>query len=71
MKIDDGHQKTEYWLRDPRRGLYINRLIWREMDRFSQGAVCMVIASQPYDESDYFRYHTDFLAKVRCTGEPV
>tara|TARA_R110002072_G_scaffold57497_4_gene147772 strand:+ start:261 stop:500 length:240 start_codon:yes stop_codon:yes gene_type:complete len=64
MKIDDGKTKSEYWLRDPRKGLYINRLIWREMDSFSQGAVCMVLASHPYDESDYFRAYEDFIVAV-------
>lgn len=64
MKIDDGSVKSEYWLRDPRRGLYINRLVWREMDAFSQGAVCMVLASRPYDETDYFRDYDEFRAAV-------
>ena len=64
MKIDDGHKKSEYWLRDPRKGLYINRMIWREMDSFSQGAVCMVLASHPYDESDYIRDNKKFVATV-------
>lgn len=61
MKIDDGRTKAEYWLRDPRRGLHISKMIWREMDAFSQGAVCMVLASQRYDEADYFRNYDDFL----------
>jgi dTDP-4-dehydrorhamnose 3,5-epimerase-like enzyme len=69
MKIDDGHQKSEYWLRDPRKGLYINRLIWREMDSFSQGAVCMVLASHPYDETDYFRDYNDFTSAVKGGAE--
>ena len=69
MKIDDGHQKSEYWLRDPRKGLYINRLIWREMDSFSQGAVCMVLASKPYDEADYLRDYVDFTAAVKGGAE--
>lgn len=60
VKVDDGVTKSEYWLRDPRKGLYINRLIWREMDSFSQGAVCMVLASQRYDEADYLRSYDDF-----------
>ena len=64
VKVDDGQTKTEYWLRDPRRGLYISRLIWREMDSFSQGAVCMVLASQPYDEADYMRDYEDFAREV-------
>lgn len=64
MKIDDGSTKSEYWLRDPRKGLYISRMVWREMDAFSQGAVCMVLASHRYDEADYFREYGDFLNAV-------
>jgi WxcM-like, C-terminal len=64
ITVDDGHSRLEYVLRNPRQGLYINRLIWREMDMFSQGAVCMVLASQPYDESDYYRNYDDFLKAV-------
>lgn len=62
IKVDDGRNTAEYWLRDPRRGLYLNRLVWREMDSFSQGAVCMVLASQPYSEADYYRDYDAFLA---------
>ena len=65
MKIDDGKTKSEHWLRDPRKGLYIKNMIWREMDSFSQGAVCMVLASHWYDEVDYFRDYDDFLTAVR------
>lgn len=65
ITVDDGREKQEFWLRDPRKGLYINRLIWREMDYFSQGAVCMVLASQFYDEADYYRDYDQFLAAAR------
>jgi len=65
MTVDDGKTKSEYWLRDPRRGLYISRLVWREMDCFSQGAVCMVLASHRYEESDYYRVYEEFLAAAR------
>lgn len=65
IKMDNGSETSEYWLRDPRRGLLINRMIWREMDSFSQGAVCMVLASHPYDESDYIRDHAKFLTLAR------
>ena len=61
MKVDNGTNKSEYWLRDPRKGLYISRMVWREMDSFSQGAVCMVVASHRYDESDYLRNYEDFI----------
>lgn len=61
VKTDDGKTKSDFWLRDPRKGLHVSRLVWREMDCFSQGAVCMVLASRPYDEDDYFRDYKDFL----------
>lgn len=67
MKIDDGQTKSEYWLRDPRKGLYISQLVWREMDSFSQGAVCMVLASHAYDEADYYRDYDDFAKAVRSS----
>ncbi|MEK9571823.1 MAG: FdtA/QdtA family cupin domain-containing protein [Paracoccaceae bacterium] len=65
MKVNDGETKSEYWLRDPCKGLYISKLVWREMDSFSQGAVCMVLASRPYEEADYFRNYNKFLTAVR------
>ena len=65
MKIDDGKTKSEHWLRDPRKGLYIKNMIWREMDSFSQGAVCMVLASHRYDEADYYRDYDDFLTVAK------
>ena len=63
--LDDGNKKTEVILRNPSVGLYINKMIWREMDLFSQGAVCMVVASTPYEENDYYRDYDEFLAKAR------
>jgi hypothetical protein len=64
VTIDNGRSKSEHWLRDPRKGLYVSRMIWREMDSFSQGAVCMVLASHRYDETDYLRDYQDFLRAV-------
>ena len=66
MKIDFGDRQEEHWLRDPRVGLYINRMVWREMDSFSQGAVCMVLASNRYNEADYIRDHGEFLKAVKA-----
>ena len=65
ITVDDGFDRSEYWLRDPRSGLYVSRMIWREMDAFSQGAVCMVLASQPYLEADYIRDYEEYLRVVR------
>lgn len=65
LTIDDGNTKSEHWLRDPSKGIYINNLNWREMDSFSQGAVCMVLASRPYEEKDYIRDWGLFKETVR------
>ena len=46
-------------------GLYIPRLVWRELDNFSSGSVCLVIASRPYEEDDYFRSYEEFMAAAR------
>ena len=67
MTVDDGRKRQEYYLRNPRKGIYMSRLVWREMDRFSQGAVCMVLASHAFDETDYLRDYDEFLAVVRKT----
>ena len=66
VKTDDGSTKADFWLRDPRKGLHISRMVWREMDNFSQGAVCMVLASRPYEEEDYFRDYNEFLDAATC-----
>lgn len=70
ISVDDGRSRQEFWLRNPRRGLYISRMIWREMDAFSQGAVCMVLASMPYDEGDYIRNYCDFATQHSTETDP-
>lgn len=65
LSVDDGKRKSEFWLRNPRQGVLIRSMVWREMDRFSQGAVCMVLASRPYEESDYIRDYDAFLKAVQ------
>lgn len=65
IHVDDGKTTQSYTLRDPRKGLYIRNMIWRTMDEFSQGAVCMVLASTKYQESDYIRDYETFLKEAR------
>lgn len=59
--IDDGHEKKRVHLNRSYYGLYVCPMIWRELDNFSSGAVCMVLASNLYDEEDYFRDYDDYL----------
>jgi len=59
--LDDGRQKKRIHLNRSYYGLYVCPMIWREMDNFSSGAVCLVLASNLYDEKDYYRDYSDFL----------
>lgn len=59
--IDDGSQRKQIFLNRPYEGLLIVPGIWRELINFSSGSVCLVLASEYYDESDYIRNYSDFL----------
>ena len=61
VTIDDGLNAQTITLNRPEQGLLIVPGIWRTLQNFSSGAVCMVIASEPYDESDYVRDYDEFL----------
>lgn len=63
--LDDGKNKTRHHLNRSYYGLYICPMVWREIDNFSSGSVCMVLASEYYDENDYFRDYNDFLSACR------
>lgn len=65
--LDDGRQKKRIHLNRSYHGLYICPMIWREMDNFSSGAVCLVLASNLYDESDYYRNYEKFLEALKST----
>ncbi|WP_367066289.1 FdtA/QdtA family cupin domain-containing protein [Oryzisolibacter sp. LB2S] len=61
IHLDDGGRKKTIHLNRSYNGLYVCPMIWREIDNFSSGAVCMVIASDFYDEEDYYRDYGIFL----------
>ncbi|WP_299238817.1 FdtA/QdtA family cupin domain-containing protein [Sulfurihydrogenibium sp.] len=63
--VDDGYEKRRYHLNRSYYGLYIPTMIWREMDNFSSGSVCLVLASDFYNEDDYIRDYDEFLKEVR------
>jgi WxcM-like, C-terminal len=62
--LDDGYDKKRFHLSRSYYGLYVCPMIWRELDNFSSGSVCMVLASTPYEESDYYRDYQKFLNDV-------
>lgn len=59
--LDDGKVKRTFTLNRPYQGLHIVPGIWRELTNFSSGSVCLVLASHPYEESDYIRKYNDFF----------
>ena len=63
--LDDGERKHRFTFNRSYYGLYIPPLIWREIDNFSSGSVCVVMASEYYSEGDYLREYQDFLNALR------
>lgn len=61
VTLDDGNVKRSFLLNRPYQGLYIIPGIWRTLDDFSSGAVCLVLASHGYDETDYIRNYNNFI----------
>jgi hypothetical protein len=58
--LDDGKEKKRFHLNRSYYGLYVCPMMWRDLDNFSSGAVCMVLASDRYNESDYIRNYEYF-----------
>jgi hypothetical protein len=61
LHLDDGHHKHSLKLDNPARGIIVGPMVWRDLDDFSEDAVCLVLASEHYDEADYIRDYNDFL----------
>ena len=68
VTLDDGCTKRSYTLNRPYQGLLVKPGIWRELDDFSSGSVCLVLASEKYDEADYIRTYEEFV-KWRGRGD--
>jgi dTDP-4-dehydrorhamnose 3,5-epimerase-like enzyme len=64
VALDDGRNKKKFHLSRSYQGLYICPMIWRHLDNFSSGSVSMVLASNIYDASDYFRDYDEFMLCV-------
>jgi hypothetical protein len=63
--LKDGKSTRAVTLNKPDKGLVISRNIWRELENFSSGAVCLVLASDVFDESDYIRNFDEYTASVQ------
>lgn len=64
--LDDGFGKQRHSLNRSYQGLYVCPMIWREIENFSSGAVCLVLASNLYSEDDYYRDHDEFARIARA-----
>jgi hypothetical protein len=63
--LDDGYQRQSYHMNRSYYGLYLCPMVWREINNFSSGAVCLALASAAYEESDYIRDYDAFIAATR------
>ncbi len=64
VTLDDGKEKVTILLNHPYQGLLIETGVWRTLDDFSSGAVCLALASDPFDEEDYIRDYDEYLKSV-------
>lgn len=64
VTLDDGHERKTVLLNHPWQGLLIDVNTWRTLDDFSSGAVCLVLASEHYDEDDYIYDYDEFLSYI-------
>lgn len=69
--LDDGHERKKIHLDRAYYGLYVPTMIWRELENFSSGGICLVLASAIYDEDDYIRDYSEFLHHVESRVNSV
>jgi len=65
VTLDDGNKKKKFHLNRSYQGLYVDPMMWRELDNFSSGSVCMVLASNIFEEADYYRDYNEYLAALK------
>lgn len=65
LVLDNGFERKTITCNRPSQGVLMRSLVWRELNNFSSGSVCLVLASMPYEESDYIRDYDQFLKVVK------
>jgi hypothetical protein len=71
VEVFDGLERRAFHLNHPYQGLYIGTGVWRTLEDFSSGAVCLVLASEPFDEEEYIYDYEEFLELTSCKGKTV
>ena len=67
VTLDNGYERKTVLLNHPYQGLFIDTNIWRTLDDFSSGAVCLVLASEHFEEYDYNYDYDEFLKYIGCS----
>ena len=65
VRIDDGVTQTVVKLNNPNHGVFLSRMLWKDMYDFSKDSVLLVLASEHYDSNEYIRDYTEFLEEVK------
>jgi len=66
VRLDNGKVATTTVLDDPAKALYVPKMNWRVLQNFSKDAVCLVLASALYDESDYYRNYEEYKSALNA-----
>lgn len=68
LVLDDGVTQQRVRLDDPEKAIYLRPMVWRELEHFAPGTVCVVLASEVYDESDYLRSYDAYRDELAALG---
>jgi len=66
VTLDNGSEQQKYLLNHPYQGLFVDKNTWRTLDDFSSGAVCLVLASEIFEEADYIRDYDEYLNYLKA-----
>jgi len=66
VTLNDCKEQATFLLNHPYQGLLVETNIWRTLDDFSSGAVCLVLASEPFEEEDYIREYDEYIEYLEC-----
>ena len=66
VTLDNGNNKQSFLLNHPYQGLLVETNVWRTLEDFSSGSVCLVLAEDPFEEEDYIREYSEFQEYIKC-----
>ena len=66
VTLDNGNNKQSFFLFLPYQGLLVETNVWRTLEDFSSGSVCLVLAEDPFEEEDYIREYSEFQEYIKC-----